>query len=178
MYLLPFCDVHGVENPVKQENLILDQLKKKMREKKFDAAKALWIKNYPRYSSSILFDYWGGKIFLYSPEFDPLKKPKNFRKAIHHLVRVTELFKSGLLVSEKIEEIYLESQYHISLAFFLLNDMDGAIRAMKDVIRVNDRLLPAWFNLAIFYEILGKRSESKIAYKRYLALSSEESSDF
>ncbi len=167
-----------MENPVKQESLILDKLKKKVKEKDFYAAKEIWLENYHKYPSSILFDYWGGKILLYCPELNPFKKVKNFRRAIRHLVRVTNTFKNNLLVNEEIGEIYLDSKYHISLAFFLLNNIDGAIRAMRDVIRVDDRLLSAWFNLAIFYEVLGKKSESKVAYKRYLDLSSEESSDF
>ena len=83
-----------------------------------------------------------------------------------------------MLVNEKVGKLYLEARYHIALAFFFLNNIEGAIRAMKDVIRVDDRLVSAWFNMAIFYEMLGKNIESKIAYKRYFTLVSEIEDDF
>ena len=87
MFCVQISLLGNSENPIKQENLILENIVKEFSNGNFQEAKNIWEENHLKYPSSILFDYWGGKILLYYPESNFSRKRKNFHKAVRHLVK-------------------------------------------------------------------------------------------
>ena len=178
LFFILAAPVFSIAAPIKEEQDVLKKIQSAFEQKNMEDAKELWDEHHPKYPYSISFDYWGGKILLYVPEAKISQRKSNFHKAILRLKKVTTSLQANIIGNREAKRLYLDSMYHLALAFFFLNDVDRAISTIKKVIEVDASLLNAWLNLTIFYEVRGYQAQAYKAYKKYLYLLESVEDDF
>lgn len=72
----------------------------------------------------------------------------------------------------------LDAEQYMGLAALLLADLDRAETHFRRVLKRDNRVPAAWYNLGVVYERKGLRDEAMRAYDRYLRLKGNEATDF
>lgn len=72
----------------------------------------------------------------------------------------------------------LDAEQYMGLAALLLGDLDRAETHFRRVLKRDNRVPAAWYNLGVVYERKGLRDEAMRAYDRYLRLKGNETTDF
>lgn len=72
-------------------------------------------------------------------------------------------------INDKVSPVRVD----YSITLFYAGDTNKAIEEATAVTKADPEFAPAWFNLGIFHQAVGKNAEAKAAYQRYIQLDPE-----
>ena len=128
-----------------------------------------------RHRINALLWYTCGKYLLFVKEPDPAKARANAKLAYHRLkVAADDFSRTGKQVFYA-----LDAWQYLGLAAMHFGDMDRAQVHFNQVLKRDNRMVAAWYNLGVIYELKGLKEESMRAFDRYMRLKGgNDASDF